>query len=119
MIKHSTVKPYECEVCKKRFKHKKSYEKHMALGKHKKTETEHDCDFCDESFPTRDLLVDHFAEVHHEENIINNISECVGMADQNDEEEVTNGEENNARIKVEKSGNVDGIVQVKSEPADN
>ncbi|KAJ8932198.1 hypothetical protein NQ314_014850 [Rhamnusium bicolor] len=53
MIKHSTVKPFECEICKKRFKHKKSYEKHMNLGRHKKTEHEHDCDFCDEFRHTR------------------------------------------------------------------
>lgn len=79
MIKHSKVKPFQCVVCEKRFKHKKSYEKHMVVGKHKKKEeraNEHDCDFCDESFPTRDILVDHFAEVHHEENIINTIEMC-------------------------------------------
>lgn len=51
----------------------------MAMGKHKKKEelaSEHDCDFCDESFPSRDQLVDHFADVHHEENIINTIEMC-------------------------------------------
>lgn len=51
----------------------------MAVGKHKKIEettSEHDCDFCDETFPSRDLLVDHFADVHHEENIINTIEMC-------------------------------------------
>nr|XP_023017950.1 zinc finger protein 888-like [Leptinotarsa decemlineata] len=77
MNKHSNNKPFECTVCKKRFKHKKSKEKHMLIGKHKfKEENEHDCDFCDETFPTRDLLLDHFSAVHHEENIINNLSDC-------------------------------------------
>nr|CAI5869090.1 unnamed protein product [Callosobruchus analis] len=76
MIKHSTVKPFECDICKKRFKHKKSFEKHMTLGRHRKVlDTEHDCDFCDETFPSREELIEHFEEVHHEENIINNLED--------------------------------------------
>lgn len=90
----------------------------MNQGKHKKTEVEHDCDFCDESFPSRDLLVDHFADVHHKENIINNINECVGMVEENGGEEVTREEGNNAGVKVEKGGGAERAVEVKKEPAD-
>ncbi|KAJ8916804.1 hypothetical protein NQ315_005811 [Exocentrus adspersus] len=120
MIKHSTVKPFQCEICKKRFKHKKSYEKHMVQGKHKKTETEeHDCDFCDESFATRDLLVDHFAEVHHKENIINNIDECEDMVEENGGDEMMNEEENITGVKVEGRENIRAAVQIKNEQPDS
>lgn len=68
----------------------------MTLGRHRKVEersNEHDCDFCDESFLTRDLLLDHFAQVHHEENIINTIEMCdkimedMGVKKENGEDE--------------------------------
>lgn len=112
MNKHSTVKPFECDVCKKRFKHKKSYEKHMALGRHRKmTDVEHDCDFCDESFASKDLLVDHFAEVHHEENIINTIEDCEGM---DVDEEFDNDDDDtkpslDVKIKKEKLETKEGV----------
>ncbi|KAG5871593.1 hypothetical protein JTB14_022697 [Gonioctena quinquepunctata] len=101
MNKHSTNKPFECSVCKKRFKHKKSKEKHMIIGKHKhKGENEHDCDFCDETFSSRELLLDHFAAIHHQENIINSINECEGAdPDTNGYEEA---EEPDDSIKKEK-----------------
>lgn len=83
MYKHSSVKPFQCEICKKRFKHKKTYEKHMNTGKHKivkdemsehEDETnEHECEYCGETFMDRDALVDHFTEVHPQENIVNYI----------------------------------------------
>ena len=104
----------------------------MNLGRHKKTEQEHDCDFCDESFATRDLLVDHFAEVHHKENVINNINECEGA--ENDAEMMENEYESTEpvqvfhndktdsnmvqtelRIKQENGSHIDGTVQVKRE----
>lgn len=80
----------------------------MVMGKHKKKEeraNEHDCDFCDESFSSRDLLVDHFAEVHHEENIINNIEMCDKiMEDMN--------------IKTEKMDEDDDYEHIQDEPLD-
>ncbi|CAH1993701.1 unnamed protein product [Acanthoscelides obtectus] len=88
MNKHSTVKPFECDVCKKRFKHKKSYEKHMTFGRHKKVQdTEHDCDFCDETFPNREELIEHFEEVHHEENVINNLEDMEDITIKIEDEE--------------------------------
>lgn len=78
----------------------------MAMGKHKKKEeraNEHDCDFCDESFPSRDLLVDHFAAIHHEENIINTIEMCDRiMEDMN--------------VKTEKNEEDDGDEEIQEEP---
>lgn len=77
MKRHSKVKPFECDICNKRFKHKKSRDKHIRIGKHKQvTDFEQDCDFCDETFTNRKLLLDHFEEIHHKENIINSLDEC-------------------------------------------
>ncbi|CAG9856526.1 unnamed protein product [Phyllotreta striolata] len=77
MNKHSKVKPFECDVCRKKFKHKKSRDKHVRSGKHKLvTDDEHDCDFCDETFASRKMLLEHFEGVHHKENVINSLDDC-------------------------------------------
>lgn len=75
------------------------------------TDVEHDCDFCDESFASKDLLVDHFAEVHHEENIINTIEDCEGM---DVDEEFDNDDDDtkpslDVKIKKEKLETKEGV----------
>ncbi|XP_057665852.1 zinc finger protein draculin-like [Diorhabda carinulata] len=94
MYRHSKVKPFSCDVCQKRFKHKKTKEKHMRIGKHQQKvpegQEEHDCDFCDETFSSRDFLLDHFAAVHHNENVIN---EC--GTEETDTKELNHGDGDN------------------------
>ncbi|KAJ8939355.1 hypothetical protein NQ314_011150 [Rhamnusium bicolor] len=68
--KHSTSKPFDCQICSKQFKCKLGYTEHMNLHEHKKTKQEQVPDFCNGNFSTQDLLIDHLAHMNpKEENI--------------------------------------------------
>ena len=44
---HTKEKPYECDVCKKRFRHSGAFENHMRIHTNEKP---CECDVCDKAF---------------------------------------------------------------------
>lgn len=56
MNKHSKEKPFECKDCHKKFKHKKTLEKHAARS--------HDCKDCDKKFKQKKRLEKHAVQNH-------------------------------------------------------
>ena len=44
---HTNEKPYECDVCEKRFRHSDTLQKHMRIHTNEKP---YECDVCDEAF---------------------------------------------------------------------
>lgn len=67
---HSDVKPYKCSICAKSYKHRVSLNAHKLREKHGRTEKKNmfQCDQCDSTFVTEQLLERHSLKFHNAEN---------------------------------------------------